>query len=142
MIEFPEATSPAQTVQTRRGTGADNVEYPSSIHKFTIKLMDRAFIRAIKRKEVKFSIFYKAGFLRSDRLIGTTSVALTKLLTTSTIHESLDISTDSHRKKAEGKLEVKIRIREACGPKKQTEVSTENWLFIDGIGESRISNVK
>jgi coiled-coil and C2 domain-containing protein 1 len=83
------------------------------------------------RKDVKLSVYYKVGFLRSDRLLGTASLKLAALDNTSTIHESVDVYENDHKKKPEGKLEVKIRIKEALGQAKASDLSTQRWLVID-----------
>ncbi|UJR27493.1 hypothetical protein I4U23_008777 [Adineta vaga] len=70
ITEFPYPPETPQTARTRHGTGSAIVEYADSLHKFQIKLNDNKFKRLMSRKEVKLSIFYKVGFLRSDRLLG------------------------------------------------------------------------
>jgi hypothetical protein len=84
---------------------------------------------------LKLTIYYKAGFLRSDRPLGTASIKLAPLEHTSTIHESVDIYENDHKKKPEGKLEVKIRIKEAIGPTKSSELLSQRWLVIDRFEE-------
>jgi hypothetical protein len=94
----------------------------------------------MNRKELKLSIFYRAGLFRSDRQLGTASVKLAGLEQTSTIHESVDVYENDHKKKAEGKLEVKIRIKEALGQTKSSELLSQKWLVIDRFEE--IVNIK
>ncbi|CAF4603460.1 unnamed protein product, partial [Rotaria magnacalcarata] len=79
--------------------GSTIVEYPDSLHKFQIKRTDTDLKRVFKRKELKLSIFHKAGFLRADRLLGTASVKLAPFEETATIHESVDIYDNEHKKK-------------------------------------------
>ncbi|CAF2397763.1 unnamed protein product [Rotaria sp. Silwood2] len=135
IIEFPYPAEAPQTARTRHGTGTINAEYSDSLHKFHIKRNDGKFKRLMNRKELKLSIFYRVGFLRSDRQLGIASIKLAPLEQTSTIHESVDIYGTDHKKKPEGKLELKIRIKEALGATKSSEVSLQRWLVIDSFEE-------
>jgi coiled-coil and C2 domain-containing protein 1 len=135
IIEFPYPPETPQTARTRNVIGSTNAEYPGSLHRFQIKRTDTRFKRLLNRKDLKLSIFYKAGFLRSDRPLGTASIKLAPLEHTSTIHESVDIYENDHKKKPEGKLEVKIRIKEAIGPTKSSELLSQRWLVIDRFEE-------
>lgn len=130
IIEFPFPTDAVQTARTRFAMGSVNAEYPDSLHKFQIKRNDK-FKRLMLRKELKLSIFHKAGFLRADRQLGVAFVKLAALDETATIHEPVNVYENEHKKKAEGKLEVKIRIKEALGQTKTSELSTQKWLVID-----------
>ncbi|CAF1008853.1 unnamed protein product [Rotaria sordida] len=136
IIEFPYPPETPQTARTRYGIGSTIAEYSDSLHKFHIKRTDGKFKRLMSRKELKLSIFYRVGFLRSDRQLGIASIKLAPLEQTSTIHETIDIFENDHKKKAEGKLEVKIRIKEALGSIKSSEVSLQRWLVIDHFEEN------
>lgn len=131
VIEFPFPTEAPQSARTRHGTGSTNAEYSDSLHKFQIKRNDSKLKRSWGRKELKLTIFHKAGFLRSDRQLGVASVKLAPLEQLSTLDETVDVYETEHKKKAEGKLQVKIRIREALGLTKSSEVSSQKWLVID-----------
>jgi coiled-coil and C2 domain-containing protein 1 len=131
VIEFPYPPEAVQTARTRHAVGSGNAEYPDSLHKFQIKRNDNKFKRLMGRKDLKLSIFYKVGFLRSDRVLGVASVKLAPLEQVATIHESVDVFENDHKKKAEGKLEVKIRVKEALGPSKSSQVTSQRWLAID-----------
>jgi hypothetical protein len=85
----------------------------------------------MNRKELKLAVFYKPGFLRSDRPLGTATIKLAALEQTCTIHESVDLYESEHKKKIEGKLEVKLRIREALGQTKASDILPQRWLVID-----------
>jgi len=135
IIEFPYPPETSQTARTRNAIGSINAEYPDSLHKFQIKRNDSKLIRLMNRKELKLTIFYKAGFLRADRQLGTASIKLFGLEQTSTIHESVNVYENDHKKKAEGKLEVKIRIKEALGRTKSSELLLQQWLVIDRFEE-------
>jgi hypothetical protein len=135
IIEFPYPPETIQKAQTRFATGSINAEYPDSLHKFQIKRNDGKFKRFIGRKDLKLSIFYKAGFLQGNRQLGTAFIKLAGLDQSAIIHESVDIYENDHKKKAEGKLEVKIRIKEALGPTKSSELIPQRWLVIDRFEE-------
>ncbi|CAF3989952.1 unnamed protein product [Rotaria magnacalcarata] len=136
MIEFPYPTETPQTGRTRHTVGSINAEYPESEHKFYIKRNDAKFRRLMSRKELKLAVFYKPGFLRSDRPLGTASIKLAALEQTCTIHESVDLFESEHKKKIEGKLEIKLRIKEALGQTKASDILPQRWLVIDRFEES------
>lgn len=130
-FEFPYPTETPQTARTRHAVGSTNAEYPESVHKFYIKRNDAKFRRLMNRKELKLAVFYKPGFLRSDRPLGTASIKLATLEQQCTIHESVDLYECEHKKKIEGKLEVKLRIKEALGQTKASDILPQRWLVID-----------
>jgi coiled-coil and C2 domain-containing protein 1 len=134
-IEFPYPTETPQIARTRHAGGSTNAEYPESIHKFYIKRNDAKFKRLMNRKELKLAVFYKPGFLRSDRPLGTASIKLAALEQSCTIHESVDLYEVEHKKKIEGKLEVKLRIKEALGQTKASDILPQRWLVIDRFEE-------
>jgi coiled-coil and C2 domain-containing protein 1 len=131
IVEFPYPTEASQIGRTRHAVGSENAEYPESLHKFYIKRNDAKFKRLMNRKELKLAVFYKPGFLRSDRPLGTATIKLAALEQTCTIHESVDLYESEHKKKIEGKLEVKLRIREALGQTKASDILPQRWLVID-----------
>ncbi|UJR21607.1 hypothetical protein I4U23_024689 [Adineta vaga] len=133
VVEFPYPTETPQTARTRHAVGSTNAEYSESIYKFYIKRNDAKFKRLMSRKELKLGVFYKAGFLRSDRPLGIASMKLAELEQTCTIHESVDLYESEHKKKIEGKLEVKLRIREALGQSKASDILPQRWLVIDSF---------
>ena len=135
-IEFPYPTETPQTARTRHTTGSINAEYPDSVHKFYIKRNDAKFRRLMNRKELKLAVFYKPGFLRSDRPLGTASIKLAELEQSCTIHESVDLYESEHKKKIDGKLEAKLRIKEALGQTKASDILPQRWLVIDRFQES------
>ena len=85
IIELPYPTDAPQTARTRHAVGSTNAEYPDSLHKFYIKRNDAKFRRLMNRKELQLAVFYKTGFLRSDRPLGTASIKLATLEQTCTI---------------------------------------------------------
>ncbi|CAF1370093.1 unnamed protein product [Adineta steineri] len=134
-IEFPYPTETPQVAKTRHAVGSTNAEFPESTHKFFIKRNDAKFKRLMNRKELKLAVFYKPGFLRSDRPLGVASIKLASLEQTCTLHESLDLYEAEHKKKVEGKLEVKLRIKEALGQTKASDILPQRWLVIDRFEE-------
>lgn len=130
IIEFPYPAETPPQARTRHTVGSANADYADPPHKFPIRRNDTK-LRRLTRKELKLSIYYRAGFLRADRLLGVAFVKLTPLEECAIIHESVDIYENDHRKKPHGKLEVKIRIRDGLGPNKASESSPQHWLIID-----------
>jgi coiled-coil and C2 domain-containing protein 1 len=131
VVEFPYPTDATQEARTRHATGSMNAEYPDAVHRFTIKRADTKLARAMGRKELKLSVYHKAGFLRADRLLGVAKLKLAALEHSANIHESADVYEDERKKKAEGKVEVKVRIKEALGVNKASELTAQKWLVID-----------
>jgi len=131
IYEFPFPPETPQSGRTRLATGSTNAEYDEQAHKFQLKRTDKKNQRLIDRKDLKMTIYYKAGFLRTDKQLGVAFVKLAPLLKTSIIHESVDVYENDHRKKPEGKLEVKIRIKEAMGAEKASQLISQVWLVID-----------
>lgn len=126
-FEFPFPTDDFQVGQSETVKGSFNPEYQETV-KLTMNRKSRALVRVIERKTVKFEVWYKRGFLKSDKLLGTVNVKLLPLETQCTIHDSYDL-TDG-RKSVGGKLEVKTRIRDPFKSKQVEEVK-EKWLVID-----------
>ncbi|XP_033105258.1 coiled-coil and C2 domain-containing protein 1-like isoform X2 [Anneissia japonica] len=127
---YPSDNTPSDKTHSKDG---DNPEYGESF-KLPINLTSRSFAGAVKRKSVKFEVFYKKGFLRSDGLLGTGSLKLTDFEKKCEIHESLQLMEG--RKQVGGKLEVKVRIYRPLSGVKH-DFTREKWLIIDG--SSKIS---
>ncbi|KAL4236983.1 Coiled-coil and C2 domain-containing protein 1A [Mactra antiquata] len=125
--EFPFPTDDTQVGQTEHVKSSLNPEYQEPV-KFNMNRKSRALVRVIERKTIKLEIFYRRGFLKSDKLLGTVNVKLLPLETQCTYHNSHDL-TDG-RKSVGGKLEVKLRIRDPF-KNKQVEEVKEKWLVID-----------
>ena len=43
----------------------------------------------------------------------------------------MNVYDSEHKKKVEGKLEIKLRVKEALGQSKASELSSQRWLVID-----------
>ena len=84
--------------------------------------------RIFGNKSVKFEVFYRAGFLKGDKLLATASLKLEPLMSKFQVIESMDLYDG--RRPCGGRLEVKMRIREPIAGK-QVEDVTEKWLVID-----------
>ncbi|XP_052776019.1 coiled-coil and C2 domain-containing protein 1-like isoform X2 [Mya arenaria] len=125
--EFPFPTDDPQTGHTETVKSSLNPEYQEPV-KMTMNRKSRALVRVIERKTIKLEIFYKRGFLKSDKLLGTVNVKLLPLETQCTLHDSYDLCDG--RKTLGGKLEVKVRIRDPFKSKQVEEVK-EKWLVID-----------
>lgn len=126
-FEFPYPQEDPQVGTTETVKSTTNPEHNQPF-KLEIARKSRAFARIIERKTVKLEVFYKRGFLKSDKLLGTVNVKLQGLDSECTLHDSHDLTEG--RKQVGGKLEVKIRIRDPFKGK-QVEVTKEKWLVID-----------
>ncbi|XP_058461847.1 coiled-coil and C2 domain-containing protein 1-like isoform X1 [Malaya genurostris] len=126
-LEFPYPQDDPFKVKTALVRDTDNPEYN---HRQSIEIQrsQRACQRIFKRQAVKFEVFSKGGFLRSDTLIGTVTVKLQPLETQCEIHDSFPLMDG--RKTVGGTLEVKIRVRNPILAK-QIEQIKEKWLIID-----------
>ncbi|KAK9509935.1 hypothetical protein O3M35_004822 [Rhynocoris fuscipes] len=126
-FDFPYPTDNHYIEKTPTVYNTNNPEY-NSVFKIDVQRSNRTFQRIFKRQAIKFEIWSKGGFLRSDNLIGTVSVKLQPLETKCTIHDSFDLMDG--RKVVGGKLEIKARIRNPMATK-QVETLEEKWLVID-----------
>ncbi|XP_071161818.1 coiled-coil and C2 domain-containing protein 1-like isoform X4 [Mytilus edulis] len=126
-FEFPYPQEDPQVGASETVKSTTNPEHNQPF-KLEIARKSRAFARIVERKTVKLEVFYKRGFLKSDKLLGTVNVKLHGLDSECTLHDSHDLTEG--RKQVGGKLEVKIRIRDPFKGK-QVEVTKEKWLVID-----------
>jgi len=130
-----EFAFPVESPQSGKTKVINGTSSPVFSDKFSLRIDRKArpLLRTIKRYGIKFEVFQKGGFLRSDKLLGTCDCKLSTLESSSQLHESLDLMDG--RKQIGGKLEVKIRIREALVEKKMSIVR-EKWLIIDDYAQS------
>ncbi|CAF1094841.1 unnamed protein product [Didymodactylos carnosus] len=134
-VEFPYPPETSQQGKTKRVYGAQISEY-HEILRFYIKRNDAKFKRLMNRKELKLVVYYRSGFMKmTEKVLGTSSIKLQPLEDNCTIHESVDLYEHEHKKRIEGKIECKIRIREALGQAKASEVLPQRWLVIDRFEE-------
>uniref|UniRef100_A0A2K5C303 Coiled-coil and C2 domain-containing protein 1B n=1 Tax=Aotus nancymaae TaxID=37293 RepID=A0A2K5C303_AOTNA len=101
------------------------------IFKLNINRNHRGFKRVIQSKGIKFEIFHKGSFFRSDKLVGTAHLKLERLENECEIREIVEVLDG--RKPTGGKLEVKVRLREPLSGQDMQTV-TENWLVLDPRG--------
>ncbi|XP_073824975.1 coiled-coil and C2 domain-containing protein 1-like [Musca autumnalis] len=126
-VEFPLLNDETYKTKTTLIKDTDSPEYNQH---FKIEIMrgNRQFQRIFKRQGVKFEVYSRGGFLRSDILIGTVTVKLQPLETKCDIHDTFDLMDG--RKVVGGKLEVKVRVRNPILTK-QMEHLNEKWLILD-----------
>ncbi|XP_013118274.1 coiled-coil and C2 domain-containing protein 1-like isoform X2 [Stomoxys calcitrans] len=126
-IEFPLLNDESFKIKTALIKDTDSPEYKQNF-KVEILRGNRQFQRIFKRQSVKFEVYSRGGFLRSDILIGTVTVKLQPLETKCDIHDTFDLMDG--RKAVGGKLEVKVRVRNPILTK-QMEHLNEKWLVLD-----------
>ncbi|MBZ3883786.1 Coiled-coil and C2 domain-containing protein 1B [Sciurus carolinensis] len=101
------------------------------VFKLNINRNHRGFRRVIQSKGIKFEIFHKGSFFRSDKLVGTAHLKLERLENECEIREIVEVLDG--RKPTGGKLEVKIRLREPLSGQ-DVQMVTENWLVLEPRG--------
>ncbi|EDV58925.1 coiled-coil and C2 domain-containing protein 1-like isoform X2 [Drosophila erecta] len=126
-VEFPLLNDESFKTKTNVIRDTSSPDYDERF-KVDIQRANRQFQRIFKRHGVKFEIYSRGGFLRSDTLIGTVNVKLQPLETKCDIHDTYDLMDG--RKQVGGKLEVKIRVRNPILTK-QMEHINEKWLVLD-----------
>jgi coiled-coil and C2 domain-containing protein 1 len=126
-FEFPYPPDQAQSDKTNKQNGTLNPEY-NQVFKLQIQRKQTKFQRLMNRKDLKLEIYYKAGLLKSDKLLATSLVKLQSLENSSTIHDAFDLLEG--RRQIGGKLEIQIRIREPILHKEVKHVE-HKWLIID-----------
>lgn len=85
----------------------------------------------IQSKGIKFEIFHKGSFFRSDKLVGTAHLKLERLENECEIREIVEVLDG--RKPTGGKLEIKVRLREPLSGQ-DMQMVTENWLVLEPRG--------
>uniref|UniRef100_A0A915I0Z7 C2 domain-containing protein n=1 Tax=Romanomermis culicivorax TaxID=13658 RepID=A0A915I0Z7_ROMCU len=125
-LPYPKDSPQSGKTCSIRGTNSPNFDFDAKVK---INLKSRQFSLYVKRHGVKFEIYQKGSFLRSDKIMGTCEMKISQLEHKAEIHESLDVMEG--RRPAGGKLEVKVRIREPLLNKCVGEVVQEKWLIID-----------
>lgn len=101
------------------------------VFKLNINRNHRGFKRVIQSKGIKFEIFHKGSFFRSDKLVGTAHLKLERLENVCEIREIMEVLDG--RKPTGGKLEVKVRLREPLSSQ-DVQMVTENWLVLEPRG--------
>uniref|UniRef100_W8C0K5 Coiled-coil and C2 domain-containing protein 1-like n=1 Tax=Ceratitis capitata TaxID=7213 RepID=W8C0K5_CERCA len=126
-IEFPLLNDDTFKVKTSVIKNNDSPDYEEHF-RVEIQRGNRQFHRIFKRHSVKFEVYSRGGFLRSDTLIGTVNVKLQPLETKCDVHDTFNLMDG--RKAVGGKLEVKLRVRNPILTK-QMEHIEEKWLVLD-----------
>uniref|UniRef100_A0A672QFU9 Coiled-coil and C2 domain-containing protein 1B n=1 Tax=Sinocyclocheilus grahami TaxID=75366 RepID=A0A672QFU9_SINGR len=127
-FEFPyPSTDQPQKHKTSVIKNTNNPEYNQTF-KLNINRNHRGFRRVIQSKGLKLEVLHKAGFLRSDKPVGTAQLKLEKLETESEVREIVELMDG--RKATGGRLEVRVRLREPLGGQDHQTV-TERWLVLE-----------
>lgn len=137
-FEFPFPSDDPQTHTTETVKDTDSPEYGESF-KLNINRRSRALLRVFEKKSLKLEVYYRRGFLKSDKLLATIGVKLQPLETKCTIHDSFDLMDG--RKSVGGKLEVKLKVRDPL-KNKQVEEVKEKWLIIDKFLQKKTGEEK
>ncbi|CAI5437818.1 unnamed protein product [Caenorhabditis angaria] len=127
---FPFPNETPQTGKTKTVAGNINPEFGETIM-LSIgvgKTRNSKLARAFKRGGLKFEVFQKGGFMRSDKLLGTCEWKLEKLETSAELEDSLPLRDG--RKAVGGLLSARVRIREPIGDAK-AQTQTHKWLILD-----------
>ncbi|KAK6106266.1 hypothetical protein QQG55_23535 [Brugia pahangi] len=116
-----------QTGRTKVIAATNSPEYNQKFL-LTINRKTKQLQRVIKRNCLKFEIYQKGGFLRSDKLIATADCKLIDLEEKVYIHESIDLMDG--RKQTGGKLIYQVRVREPLSGKKLLMMQ-KKWLILE-----------
>ncbi|NXM32385.1 C2D1B protein, partial [Oxyruncus cristatus] len=125
-FQYPSAEQP-QKSKTPVINNNNSPEY-NQLFKLNINRNHRGFRRAIRSKGIKFEVFHKGSFFRSDKQVGTAHLKLDKLESECEVREIIEIFDG--RKPTGGKLEVKVRLREPLSGQ-DLQTVTENWLVLE-----------
>ncbi|NWW72852.1 C2D1B protein, partial [Climacteris rufus] len=125
-FQYPSAEQP-QKSKTPVINNNNCPEY-NQLFKLNINRNHRGFRRAVRSKGIKFEVFHKGSFFRSDKHVGTAHLKLDKLESECEVREIIEIFDG--RKPTGGKLEVKVRLREPLSGQ-DLQTVTENWLVLE-----------
>ncbi|XP_009574616.1 PREDICTED: coiled-coil and C2 domain-containing protein 1B [Fulmarus glacialis] len=125
-FQYPSAEQP-QKSKTPVINNTNSPEY-NQLFKLNINRNHRGFRRAIRSKGIKFEVFHKGSFFRSDKQVGAAHLKLEKLESECEVREIIEIFDG--RKPTGGKLEVKVRLREPLSGQ-DLQTITENWLVLE-----------
>ncbi|NXD77257.1 C2D1B protein, partial [Halcyon senegalensis] len=125
-FQYPSAEQP-QKSKTPVINNTNSPEY-NQLFKLNINRNHRGFRRVIRSKGIKFEVFHKGSFFRSDKQVGTAHLKLEKLESECEVREIIEIFDG--RKPTGGKLEVKVRLREPLSGQ-DLQTVTENWLVLE-----------
>ncbi|XP_060686445.1 coiled-coil and C2 domain-containing protein 1B isoform X2 [Hemiscyllium ocellatum] len=133
-FEFPYPST--EQAQRHKTAVIKNTNCPEYNQRFVLNINrnHRGFKRVIQTKGIKFEIFHKGGFLRSDKSVGTAQLKLDKLETQCEVREIVEIFDG--RKSTGGRLELKVQIREPLNGQ-DLQINTEKWLVLDPASRSQ-----
>ncbi|XP_067846315.1 coiled-coil and C2 domain-containing protein 1B isoform X2 [Heptranchias perlo] len=129
-VKFEFQYPSTEQAQRNKTTVIKNTNCPEYNQSFMLNINrnHRGFKRIIQSKGIKFEIFHKGGFFRSDKPVGTAQLKLDKLETECEVREIIEIFDG--RKSTGGRLELKVRIREPLSGQ-DLQIITEKWLVLD-----------
>ncbi|XP_078417243.1 coiled-coil and C2 domain-containing protein 1B [Cetorhinus maximus] len=130
IVKFEFQYPSMEQAQRNKTTVIRNTNCPEYNQSFMLNINrnHRGFKRIIQTKGIKFEIFHKGGFLRSDKPVGTAQLKLDKLETECEVREIVEIFDG--RKSTGGRLELKVQIREPLSGQ-DLQINTEKWLILD-----------
>ncbi|XP_028902385.1 coiled-coil and C2 domain-containing protein 1B isoform X1 [Ornithorhynchus anatinus] len=130
-FEFPYPS--ADRAQRDKTAVVKNTNCPEfdQLFKLSINRNQRSFRRAVQARGLKFEIFHKGSFFRSDRSVGTAHLKLEKLESLCEVREIMEVLDG--RRPTGGKLEVRVRLREPLSGR-DVQTVTENWLVLESRG--------
>ncbi|XP_043555128.1 coiled-coil and C2 domain-containing protein 1B isoform X2 [Chiloscyllium plagiosum] len=133
-FEFPYPST--EQAQRHKTAVIKNTNCPEYNQRFVLNINrnHRGFKRVIQTKGIKFEIFHKGGFLRSDKSVGTAQLKLDKLETQCEVREIVEIFDG--RKSTGGRLELKVQIRDPLNGQ-DLQINTEKWLVLDPASRSQ-----
>ncbi|GFR17943.1 coiled-coil and C2 domain-containing protein 1-like [Trichonephila clavata] len=132
-VEFPIPPENPQQAKTQiiKGTNSPIFE---EIFKFEFNRKSRSQLRQFKRQTLKFEIWSKGSFLKSDTHLGTACVKLADLESKCTVCDTFNLMAG--RKSCGGKLSIKLRIRTPLLDRHVEEIK-EKWLVIEKFHEKQ-----
>ncbi|GFS55430.1 coiled-coil and C2 domain-containing protein 1-like [Trichonephila inaurata madagascariensis] len=126
-VEFPIPPENTQQAKTHIIKGTNNPVF-EEIFKFEFNRKSRSQLRQFKRQTLKFEVWSKGSFFKSDTHLGTVFVKLADLESKCTVCETFNLMIG--RKSCDGKLSVKLRIRTPLLDRHIEEIK-EKWLVIE-----------
>ncbi|XP_048395231.1 coiled-coil and C2 domain-containing protein 1B isoform X2 [Stegostoma tigrinum] len=135
-VKFEFQYPSTEQAQRNKTAVIKNTNCPEYNQRFVLNINrnHRGFKRVIQTKGIKFEIFHKGGFLRSDKSVGTAQLKLDKLETECEVREIVEIFEG--RKSTGGRLELKVQIREPLNGQ-DLQINTEKWLVLDPATRSQ-----
>ncbi|XP_069794772.1 coiled-coil and C2 domain-containing protein 1B isoform X2 [Narcine bancroftii] len=129
-VKFEFQYPSVEQAQRNKTTVIKNTNCPEYNERFILNINrnHRGFKRIIQTKGIKFEVFHKGGFFRSDKPVGTAQLKLDMLETECEVREIVEIFDG--RKSTGGRLELKVRIREPLS-RQDMQTITEKWLILD-----------